>query len=81
MSLKQAFVILAGGALVMLVVVMLRAESAALNYTLVNLERRAAILRQELHEKELELARLRNPARIRQRLDSLWRQESANAQP
>ena len=43
------------------------------------LDRRAAVLQQEVREKQLELARLRNPANIRERLGE-WRGQRSQAQ-
>lgn len=68
MTLGRTAALLTGALAVMLTVVVLRAETTRLHFELVRLERRAATLRQELREKELELARLRNPARIRDRV-------------
>ncbi len=70
MPLRRTIVILAGAAATMLTVAMLRAETAHLHYVLSQLDRRAGALRQELREKQLELARLRNPAKIRSFLEA-----------
>ena len=77
MPLRRIIIILAGAAATMLAVAVLRAETARLHYALSQLDRRAAALRQELREKELELARLRNPARIRALLDTAQTSEPA----
>jgi hypothetical protein len=68
MPVRWTVLILATLSAAMLAVVALRAEATRVHYELSQLDRRAAVLRQELREKELELARLRNPARIRAKL-------------
>ena len=68
MSLKRVVVILAAGLLTLLTVVVLRAEVTRLHSELAQLDRRAEVLWQELREKDLERARLRNPALIRARV-------------
>lgn len=67
MTLARTVVLLAGALAVMLTMVIIRAETTRLHFEYRQLEREAAALRQTLREKELELARLRNPARIRDR--------------
>jgi hypothetical protein len=69
MTLFRMIVILVGGLVLLLAVVILRAETTRLHYEISKCERSADGLRQQLVEKELELARLRNPARIRQRVE------------
>lgn len=69
MTLFRMIVILVGGLLLLLTVVVLRAETTRLHYEISKCERSADELRQQLAEKELELARLRNPTRIRQRVE------------
>lgn len=56
---------------VLLTVVVLRTETTRLHYELSDLDYRADILTLEIREKELELARLRSPARIRVRAEDL----------
>lgn len=68
MPLKWLIPVLATAITAMMAIVLLRAETTRLHYQLSQLDRRAAVLRQELREKELELARLRNPAVIRAKL-------------
>ncbi|MBN2445334.1 MAG: hypothetical protein JXO22_01315 [Phycisphaerae bacterium] len=76
MTLARTVVVLGGTLAVMLVVVVLRTETSRLHYQMSQLDREAAVLRQQLRERELELARLRNPARIRARaLDMRFEQE------
>jgi hypothetical protein len=60
--------ILGGGLLVMLATVAFRAEATRLQYRQVQVERDILAARQVLREKELELARLRNPAMIQRRV-------------
>jgi hypothetical protein len=71
MSLRSLIVLLAMVLAAMMTVVLLRAEATRLHYELVQLDRRAGVLRQELAEKELEVERLRNPALIRAKLAEL----------
>ena len=71
MPLRWLILVLAMVLLAMMAVVLLRAETTRLHYELSQFDRRAEVLRQELREKELELARLRNPALIRAKLDEL----------
>ncbi len=68
MNTRRAVLIL-GAALPLLAgVVLLRAETARLNYLLARLDQRAMLLRDELRDSRLELARLSNPQRIRERV-------------
>ncbi len=69
MTLFRMIVILVGGLLLLLVVVILRAETTRLHYEIAKCERSADELRQQLVEADFELARLRNPTRIRQRVE------------
>jgi len=72
MPLRWLILVLVTVLVAMMVVVFLRAEKARLHYELSQLDQRAQVLCQELRERELELARLRNPAVIRARLAE-WR--------
>jgi hypothetical protein len=67
MTLWRTIVFLGVLAAVMLTVVVLRAETTRLNYRLSELDREAEGIRQQLREKELELARRRHPMLIRSR--------------
>ncbi len=69
MTLFRVIVVLVGGLLLLLVVVIQRAETTRLHYEIARTERAADEQRQQLREAELELARLRNPTRIRQRME------------
>ena len=69
MTLLRMIVFLAGGLVLLLAVVILRAETTRLHYEIARCERDADQIRQQLLEAELELARLRNPTRIRQRVE------------
>lgn len=60
--------LLFSAAAIMLAVVMLRAEARRYEYLTANAEWEAQYLSQSLHEKELELARLRDPSRIREKV-------------
>jgi hypothetical protein len=68
MTLFRTIVVMVGGLLLMLTVVILRAETTRLHYEVSQCERRADECRQRLREGELELARLRNPMVIRQKV-------------
>jgi hypothetical protein len=68
MTLFRTIVILVGGLLIMLTVVILRAQTTRLHYEISQCERRTDQYRQQLHDGELELARLRNPMMIRQQV-------------
>ncbi len=68
MSLFRTIVILVGGLALMLVVVILRAETTRLHYEISQCERAYDATAQQLHEKEMELARLRNPMLVRERV-------------
>ncbi len=68
MTVFRMTVVLAGGLVLLLAVVVLRAETTRLHYEVSRCERQAESLRQQLLEAELELARLKNPVRLRQRM-------------
>lgn len=70
MTLTRIVVVLAGTLLVLLTCVVLRADAASMNDRLAALESEAGELWQELRAKELELARLRTPSVIRERVSS-----------
>ena len=76
MSLRRTVIILGAALATLLTVVILRAETTRLHSELAQLDRRAAVLWQELRENELELARLRNPALIRARVARMRLQDS-----
>jgi UDP-N-acetylenolpyruvoylglucosamine reductase len=63
--------VLAGALAALLSIIALRAETTRMNYEQSQLDQRAELLLQEVREKELELARLRNPALIRQRVEEM----------
>ena len=69
MTLLRVIVVLVGGLALLLLVVILRAETTRLHYAIARCERNADDIRQQVVEAELELARLRNPTRIRQRME------------
>jgi hypothetical protein len=69
MTLLRVIVVLVGGLALLLLVVILRAETTRLHYAIARCERDADEIRQQLVEAELESARLRNPTRIRQRME------------
>ncbi len=84
MTLFRIIVLLAGGLLLLLTVVTLRAETTRLHHEISRCERAADEIRQELVEAELELARLKNPTRIRQRMEqavSRFAEEPAPPEP
>jgi sensor domain CHASE-containing protein len=71
MPLRWLILVLVVVLVALLAVVVLRAETTRLHYELSQFDRREAVLRLELNEKELELERLRNPALIRAKLAEL----------
>jgi sensor domain CHASE-containing protein len=71
MPLRWLILVLVVVLVALLAVVVLRAETTRLHYELSQFDRREAVLRLELNEKELELERLRNPALIRAKLAKL----------
>ncbi len=71
MTLTRTIVLLAVALAVMLTVVIVRAETTRLHNRFAQLEFDARVLRQQLRERELELARLRDPALIRGRAADL----------
>ena len=71
MTLRRLVLVLGAGLVALMSVVLLRADATRLHFLRSELQRDAGILRQELREKELELARLRNPSLIRARLSEL----------
>ncbi len=79
MTLFRIIAFLVGGLLLLLVVVIQRAETTRLHYEIARCERSADELRQQLREAELELARLRNPRRIRQSMEQALSQFGAPA--
>lgn len=74
MTLFRIIVILAAGLVMMLFVVILRAETTRLHYEISQRERQAGEYRQQLREAQLELARLRNPMLIRKKVEQAVRQ-------
>ncbi len=74
MSLFRTIAVLLGGLALMLVVVILRAETTRLHYATSQRELRFEAVRQQLREAEMQLARLRNPMLIRERVQEAVRQ-------
>ena len=68
MSIARLTLVLLSTLLVMLAVVVLRSERTRLQFETSQCDREAEALRQEVRERELELARLSNPGLLRQRL-------------
>lgn len=68
MTLTRTIAVLSGFLAVALSVVILRAEATRMQFGTSRLDREAEDLINQVHERELELARLRNPAMIRARL-------------
>ncbi len=83
MTLFRIIAVLVGGLLLLLIVVIQRAETTRLHSEIARCERSADELRQQLREAELDLARMRNPTRIRQRVEEAVSQfaEPAPATP
>lgn len=72
MTITRTIGVLVGGIVIMIAVVLIRAESSRLQNEAARLERQQAELRLESREQEIEIARLRNPALIRARVEDLW---------
>lgn len=68
MTLLRTIVILVGGLVLLLCVVILRAETTRVHYAIAQAEREAEQLRQRVREEELRLAREHNPMILRQRM-------------
>jgi predicted Holliday junction resolvase-like endonuclease len=81
MSLFRTIVVLVGGVVLMLVVVILRAETTRLHYQTAQREQRLEDLREQLRQAEMELARLRNPMLIRERAREASQSTDDNAAP
>lgn len=71
MTLPRTIVTLSAALVVMLAVVMLRAETTRLQYETSRFDREADVLLEQFREQQLELARLRNPIMIRDRAADL----------
>ena len=67
MTLTRTIVLLAGGLLLMLAVIVLRAETRRLHFRTSEYDSQIEQIRQELRNQEIELQRLRNPEDIRNR--------------
>jgi hypothetical protein len=70
-SIVRLVLVLLSGLTVMLAVVVLRSERTRLQFQASEADRQAETLRQEVREREIELARLSNPGVIRQRLTDM----------
>lgn len=79
MKLTRMFGVLAGALATTLVVVVIRAETARIQYQLSRLEIEENSLRLQLREYELETARLRSPGRVRTRLGELRASQARKA--
>ncbi|MBK9126560.1 MAG: hypothetical protein IPM13_02025 [Phycisphaerales bacterium] len=80
MTLLRMVVVLVVGLALMLLVVVLRSETARLHFETSRDERRIDVLRHQLREAELEQARRRNPMVMRQQLNEAM-QEWMEAPP
>lgn len=69
MTLLRMIVIFVGALVLLLSVVVLRAQTSRLHYEIARCQRQTEELQQELIDAELELARLRSPTRLRQRAE------------
>ncbi|MGE0480710.1 MAG: hypothetical protein AB7Q17_09585 [Phycisphaerae bacterium] len=82
MTLTRTVVALALLLVVMVTVVILRAETTRLGHDIAQLDARADTLVDQIREQELELTRLRNPELIRARVGELrLRGEAAPSKP
>jgi hypothetical protein len=71
MTLVRTVLILTGGLVLLLMVVILRADTTRLHYETSRCEQAEDEYRQQLVEADLELARLKNPSRIRQEIEDV----------
>jgi len=71
MTLKRMIVMFAGALLVMLIVIVLRAETTRIHYEISDFDRRIDVLRQELRNERIALQRARNPAELLERVKSI----------
>lgn len=65
---------------VLLAVVVLRSETTRLHYEIASQQQQADNIRHTLRQAELELARLRNPMLLRQRVENALRQYTEDVQ-
>lgn len=77
MSIVRLVLVLLSALSVMLAVVVLRSERTRLQFQASEADRRAEALRQEVREREIELARLSNPGVIRRRLTDMRLEQGA----
>ena len=75
MTLLRIIVILAGALALMLAVVILRTETARLHYRISRLQDETGRMHEQLRDANLEIARLRNPMLIRQRVHDVLREQ------
>jgi hypothetical protein len=81
-TLARLTMVFGGGLLVMLVTIALRAEATRLQHEQVRAERETLLVREAIRDKQLELARLRNPALIQRRVLELhFGTDSATTSP
>lgn len=71
MPLFRVILLLLGGLVLMLAVVMVRSQTTRLHYEIANCVREADGLRQQILEAEMALARLKNPMRLRQKVEEV----------
>lgn len=82
MTLWRIIIIIGGALLLMLCVVTLRTETTRLHYVISQHEQRVTELRQKLRQAELELAQLKNPLLLRQKVEQALRDlEAAHDSP
>jgi hypothetical protein len=81
MTLKRLVIVLGSTLAAMLAVVVLRAENRRLHYLISRSDARDEALTTEIREKELELARLTNPHKIRERAATSRLQDAPTAAP
>lgn len=71
MTLTRMIGLLVGALTLMLLVVVLRAETTRLHYEISELDRREDVLRQELRTEQLALQRAQNPALLLERVKQM----------
>lgn len=82
MTLPRMILILSGALVVLLTVVVLRTETTRLHADIARVEREARELQRQVHAAEVELARLRNPMLLRERVREAlarWAAEQGSA--
>ena len=81
MNLTRIMGVLATALVIMLAVVVLRAETTRIHYEISELERRDDVLRQELRREKLAWQQARNPTELLERVKSIWLCDTEGERP